>query len=225
MQLHNARHTLAIIIALTALTTATATFAQDAKPVSPAPAGVDKVIDLTPAEIAERDGRKACKIAICSAFHARKAGADISCPVVKSWRREQLNAMAGKAKVSWPFGAVRCTTEVKLKRDFLVKALVEPKYEATIETHRIVCEVDRDPEPKASIAFEITPKVTFEKGRAVKALMGWGKIEAPALVKGAMWTATATDNTFNVLQNTVVEDINDFTSAKCDEVKQEWDGK
>jgi hypothetical protein len=37
-----------------------------------------------------------------------------------------------------------------------------------------------------------------------------------------MWTATATDNTFNVLQSTVVEDINDFIGPKCDEVKDEW---
>jgi hypothetical protein len=197
--------------------------AQDTKPT--AASGADKPIDLTPEEIAERDGRKACKVAICAAFHNRKPGADISCPVIKSWRKEQLNAMASKAKVSWPFGPVRCTTEVKLKRDFLIKALVEPKFEAQIDTHKIVCEVDRDKEPKASITFEITPKVTFENGKAVKALMGWGKIEAPTLVKGAMWTATATDNTFNVLQGTVVEDINDFTAKKCDEVKSEWEGK
>ena len=197
--------------------------AQDQKPA--APAATDKPIELTPDEIAERKGREACKIAICSAFHNRKPGADIACPVIKSWRKEQLNAMAAKAKVSWPFGPVRCTTEVKLKRDFLVKALAEPKYEASIDTHKVVCEVDRITEPKAEISFEITPKVTFENGKAVKALMGWGKIDAPALVKGAMWTATATDNTFNVLQNTVVEDINDFTSKKCDEVKPEWAGK
>ena len=38
-----------------------------------------------------------------------------------------------------------------------------------------------------------------------------------------MWTATATDNAFNVLQGTLVEDINDFIGKKCDEVRSEWE--
>lgn len=37
-----------------------------------------------------------------------------------------------------------------------------------------------------------------------------------------MWTATGTDNTFNVLESTLVKDINDFVSTKCDEVKDDW---
>ena len=40
-----------------------------------------------------------------------------------------------------------------------------------------------------------------------------------------MWTATAADNTINMLNGTLVEDINDFISKKCDEVKSDWEGK
>jgi hypothetical protein len=40
-----------------------------------------------------------------------------------------------------------------------------------------------------------------------------------------MWTATATDNTFNVLQGTLVQDINEFIADKCQEVKDEWAAK
>lgn len=207
--------------ALLALAAAPA-LAQDQKPA----AAASEKIELTPEELAERESRKACKVAICSAFHNKKTdGGDITCPVVKTWRKEQLDKMVSKAKVSWPWGRVKCTTEVKLKRDFLVKALAEPKLEAQIDRHQVVCEVDRDKEAPAEIKFDFAPKVTFENGKATKAALGWGKIEAPALVKGAMWTATATDNTFNVLQGTVVEDINDFIGAKCDEVKAEWQGK
>ncbi len=67
---------------------------------------------LTPEEIAEREGRKACKVAICAAFHQKKAeGADISCSVLKSWRKEQLQKMVERAKVSWPWGKVKCVAE------------------------------------------------------------------------------------------------------------------
>lgn len=182
--------------------------------------------DLTPEEKAERDARKDCKVRICSAFHSRKPdGGDIACNVLKSWRKEQLSKVLEKAKVSWPWGQVRCATNVSLKRELLIKSMSEPKYEAALDKHKVVCEVEREGAEKAEINFEFTPKVTFENGKAVKAVLGWGKIEAPTLVKGAMWTATATDNTFNVLQSTVVEDINDFIGPKCEEVKAEWSGK
>lgn len=181
---------------------------------------------LTPEEKAEKDARKDCKVRICAAFHNRKPeGGDLTCSVLKTWRKEQLDKMMSKAKVSWPWGRVKCTADVKLKRETLIKALATDKHEAALETHKVVCEVDREGADKAEIRFEFTPKVTFEKGKATKAVLGWGKIEAPSLVKGAMWTATATDNTFNVLQGTIVEDINEFIGPRCDEVKSDWQGK
>jgi hypothetical protein len=188
--------------------------AQDAKSAEP---GVEQ---LTPAEIAEREGRKACKVEICSAFHLRKPeGPDITCNVLKSWRKEQLQKMIERAKVSWPWGQVKCIADIKLKRADLIKAMGDKTYVAQLDAHEVNCEVDRDKESPAKISFSFSPKVTFEGGKATKASLNWGKIEAPALVKGAMWTATATDNTFNVLQSTLVEDINEFITTKCDEVK------
>ncbi|MEZ5850513.1 MAG: hypothetical protein R3D68_07680 [Hyphomicrobiaceae bacterium] len=195
--------------------------AQDATPQAK-PAAVE----LTPEEKKEREMRKDCKVRICSAFHNRKPdGGDISCNVLKTWRKEQLTKMIQKAKVSWPWGNVRCTADIKLRRADLIKALTADKIETQLEQHHISCVVERDKGEKSDIKFDFTPKVTFEKGKATKAAIKWGKIEAPTLVKGAMWTATATDNTFNVLQGTLVEDINDFISNKCMEVKDEWQGK
>ncbi len=181
---------------------------------------------LTPEEKQEREARKDCKLKICAAFHDGKPnGPDISCTVLKSWRKEQLAKMVQKAKVSWPWGNVKCTAGIKLNRSVLAKAMTEDKIEAALDQHKVSCDVEREKEEKAEIKFDFTPKVTFEKGKAVKASLNWGKIEAPTLVKGAMWTATATDNTFNVLQSTVVDDINDFIGAKCLEVKDEWVAK
>ncbi len=179
--------------------------------------------ELTPAELAEREGRKACKVEICSAFHLRKPeGPDIACNVLKSWRKEQLQKMIERAKVSWPWGAVKCVADIKLKRADLIKAMGDKTYVAQLDTHQVSCEIDRDKESPAKISFAFSPKVTFEGGKATKSSLNWGTIDAPALVKGAMWTATATDNTFNVLQSTLVEDINQFIADKCLEVKEEW---
>lgn len=195
-----------------------------AVPAATAQTAPAKAEDLTPEEIKEREGRKACKVAICAAFHNKKPGDDVTCNVLKTWRKEHLVKTVSKGGVSWPWGKVKCTADIKLKRDMLIKAMTEDKVEATLDTHHVACEVESD-KGNSDIKFEFTPKVTFEKGKATKTALNWGKIEAPALLKGAMWTATATDNTFNVFQSTVVEDINDFIQNKCMEVKDDWQGK
>lgn len=191
----------------------------------PAPAASAPPVVLTAEEQAERDGRKACKVAICAAFHSRKPGDDISCSVLKSYRKEQLDKMLSKAKASWPWGKVTCSSDVKLKRDVLMRAMTDDKLEAKLDTHHVVCTVERGTEPSAEIKVDFAPNVTFEKGKAVKAQLNWGKLEAPTLVKAAMWPATATDNAMNVLGGTLVEDINDFIGPKCLDVKPDWDGK
>lgn len=197
--------------------------------ISPATAQVltGKTEALTPEEQAEREGRKACKVQICAALHNRKAGDDIACTVTKSWRKEQLDKIVGKGGISWPWGKVVCVAPIKLKRDMLIKALAGPKVESEIGPQSFACTVDgkEASDPKSEIKADFSPKVTFEGGKASKAFLNWGKIDAPTLVKGAMWTATATDNTFNVLQGMIVEDINRFATEGCDEVKGEWEGK
>ncbi|MEQ1653552.1 MAG: hypothetical protein ABL897_13775 [Hyphomicrobium sp.] len=193
----------------------------DAKPSDSPPQ-----IELTAEEKAEKDSRKACKADICAAFRGKQtAGSDISCNVVKSWRKEQLGKLVGKLKVSWPYGPVRCTSAVNLKRADIIKAMTEEKLEIQIDKHAVACVVEREKDTPTDIKFDFSPKVTFEKGKATKAKINWGKIEAPTLIKSALWTATAADNTVNMLSGTLVEDINDFIGKKCDEVKEQWAGK
>ncbi len=214
---------------------APATAATDAKPaaVPVTPGGGDvkasdspPEIELTAEEKAERNSRKSCKVDICAAFRKPSAsGSDISCDVVKSWRKEQLGKLVGKLKVSWPYGPVRCTSAVKLKRADLHKAMTDEKFETQLDKHEVTCVVDRVTEPAADIKFDFSPKITFEKGVAVKAKINWGKLEAPTLIKGALWTATAADNTVNILSSSLIEDINSFIGKKCDEVKEEWASK
>ena len=189
-------------------------------PAKTAAANAPEIV-LTADEIAEKESRKACKVAMCAAFRGRKPGPDIACSVVKSWRKEQLDKVVSKARATWPWGRVKCTADIAVPRETMIKAMVEPKHEMKLAPLTVACTVDREKEP-AEIKFSFAPKVQFEGGKAVKAQLNWGKIEAPTLIKTAMWTATATDNTFNVLQSTIVEDINDFVSNKCDEVKDEW---
>jgi hypothetical protein len=181
--------------------------------------------NLMPEEKAEHDSRQTCKISICAALHNSKAeGGDIACKVTKTWRREQVEKFVSKAKTSWPWGRVKCVANIKLKRETLNRAMTAPKFEAVLDPHNVACEVERNKD-KTDVKFDVTPTVSFEQGKAVRAAVNWGRIVAPALVKGPMWAAAATDNTFNVLEGTLVQDINDFIEKKCLEVKDEWLGR
>ena len=211
----------ASLAALSALLLPPPVRAEDPKPA----ASAQPAFETTEEGKKEKEFRKACKIKICDAFLNKKtAGDDISCPVLKTWQMETITRIVGKAGVTWPLGHARCKADLKFKRETLVKAVSEPEYEASFDKHTIDCELDKDKDGKGdkyAMKFDINPKVTFKQGKAVKASLGWGNIEAPALVKGAMWSATAVDNTFGVLQGSIVEDINDFIDKKCLEVKDE----
>jgi hypothetical protein len=178
-------------------------------------------LTLTPEEIAERDGRKACKIRICAAFRLKKPGDDIACDVVKTWRKASLDKYMAKARVSWPWGRVRCTSKIKIQRQGILDAMSKPAFDFQLDAHEVACTVEREAGP-ARLSFSFRPNVHFENGKAVKAALNWGKVDAPSLIKGVMWTAKTTDNTFNVLQSSVVGDINEFITVRCDEVKAGW---
>jgi hypothetical protein len=149
---------------------------------------------------------------------------NVSCAVQKTWRKEILVKILQRGKVTWPWGYARCMTDLKFDRATLVKGMTLPEFEAQFDKHDIRCELEGETE-KYEVKLQIQPKVTFKQGKAVKASLNWGKIEAPKLAKTALWSATAADNSFGVLQTIVVEDINEFIQTKCMEAKEEWQAK
>jgi hypothetical protein len=179
----------------------------------------------TEQEKKEREIRKVCAVALCSTLHNRKpdSGA-VNCNVQKTWRKDVLTKILARGKIPWPWGNARCMGDLKFDRAMLVKAMSAPEFEAQFDKHDIRCELEGEKDTY-DVKLEIHPKVTFKQGKAVKASLNWGKIEAPKLAKTALWSATAADNSFGVLQSTVVDDINDFIQSKCLEVKEEWQGK
>ncbi len=132
-------------------------------------------IELTDEEKKEKELRKACKIELCSAFKSKtQKGGEVACGVLKTWRKEQLAKMVSKGGVSWPWGAARCTANLKFKRDDLIKASTLPEFELAIDKHDIACELDRETD-KYKINVEMSPKVQFKDGKAVKACAQLGQ--------------------------------------------------
>jgi hypothetical protein len=179
----------------------------------------------TDEEKKEREGRKRCAIAVCSTLHNKKpAEGQVTCNIQKTWRKETLTKILSRGKISWPWGDLRCASDINLDRASLIKAMDAPEFDAQFDTYDIRCQIDSAKE-KYDVTAQLRPKVVFKQGKAVKANLNWGKIEAPTLAKSALWSITAADNTFGLLQSTAVEDINEFITTRCMEVKEEWQGK
>lgn len=179
----------------------------------------------TEQEKKEREGRRKCAVQLCSTLHNKKpADGQVTCNVEKTWRKEALTKILARGKVSWPWGDTRCASELKFDRSMLIKAMQESDFEAQFDTYDIRCQIDSD-KSKYDVTTQVRPKVTFKQGKAVKANLNWGKLEAPTLAKSALWSITAADNTFGLLQSVAVDDINEFVTTKCMEVKDEWQGK
>ena len=176
-------------------------------------------------ERSERLARRACAVRLCAILHTRTPDSGvISCRLGKTWRKEALTRIFARGKLAWPWGDAHCEGELKLHRATLVKAMSEGQFDAQFDTHEINCALQAD-QASYDVKLQVHPKVSFKNGKAVKARMNWGKIEAPRLAKTALWSAAAVDNTFGVLQNTLVEDLNAFVEKKCMEVKEEWQGQ
>jgi hypothetical protein len=167
----------------------------------------------------EQDARRGCKVSICEAARSKAAtGDNIACKVVKTWPDVDLKTKVLKGAMDWPFGHARCEAAITLDRKMLVAAVSEAKYEAKIGKHDVSCQLfTKDGKDKYDLTFTIDPVVTFENGKAVKAALHWGSVNGATIAKTAAWSATAVDNTFNVLQGAVIEQINDFFGPNCND--------
>jgi hypothetical protein len=207
-----------------------AAFAEDAaKPAADAsakPAAAPADTGPTEEEKSEKAARLACRVDLCKILRGKEAtGSDIACHVVKSWRKEHLAKLISTLKITWPYEGVKCWSDVTIKRADLIKAASEPKTDIVLDKHTATCTVGREKGEATQFKFELTPKVTFENGKATKAQVNWGTIEAPPVIKSALWAATAADNHIDLLSSTITDAINDFTSKQCDEVKDQWAAK
>jgi len=172
----------------------------------------------------EKEGRKACKIEMCSALRNKTAGDDIKCDIVKTVPKQDLSEKIKRARVSWPWGNASCEMQLNVPRQMLIDAVSKPEYEAKFPNHTVNCSVAREDAEPYTFKATVTPNIKFKDGKAVDGAINWGTIDAPLLAKGAIWTATGLDNKTGIFNDDLVEAMNTFMTKKCDEVKDEWKG-
>jgi hypothetical protein len=200
-------------------------YAQDATPLpepaaNPEPANAARV--LTPEEKAEKEARKACKIKICDIIVTKNPlGDDVACDIVKTWREADITKMLG-GQINWPWGKAVCQSKLELKREPLANAVAGGEHEVVLPTQKVSCKLNQKSEGEPYVVeVAMAPKVKFKDGKAIEAMLNWGEAMAPLFVYPLVYGGTALDNSSNVLGPEVVRMVNEFSTKKCAEVKNE----
>ena len=166
----------------------------------------------------EREVIKACEKRLCDIVVGKQpAGDDLNCPLSKTWAQSSIKGGIEKRKLTWSLGDARCSADLSLKRDAVLGAVTKPEAALEFPAHDVKCEVEREKEI-TTVNITLAPKVTFKNGAADKMWLNVKTIEAPAIVKGAIWTAAQIEDNFGLFQSEIISEINDLVQKKCPKV-------
>jgi hypothetical protein len=163
----------------------------------------------------EKENLKACEQRVCEIILKKDAkGEDLKCELGKTWSKAKIKDGIEKKKISWGFGDARCGIDLSLVRGAMVDVLTKPEATLEVPKHTVKCEVERESEV-TPISVSLAPKITFKDGKAHKAWLNISDIDAPAVVKGAIWTVAKVEDTFGLFHGEMIEEINEFVHQKC----------
>jgi hypothetical protein len=166
----------------------------------------------------EREVLKECEKRICSMVVKKEAtGADLTCALTKTWAKDDIKEGIEQKKISWSLGDARCSLDLSVPRADIVNAVAKPAHTLDFPKHTIKCEVERDKEI-TPVKITLKPKIEFKDGKAVKAYLGLGEVEAPAVLKGAIWTVAKIEDTVGLFHGEIIGEVNKFVGAKCPKV-------
>jgi len=183
----------------------------------PPSAGLPRVLALDEAAN-EKDLLKACEKKLCEIVAKKPtSGPDLACNLSKTWNKSTIKDGIEKKKLSWGFGDARCTVDITAKREALVDAVSKPDQSFEFAPHTIKCQIEREKEV-TNINVTVAPKIQFKDGKAVKAWIGLKEIDAPAVVKGALWTVAQAEDYLGLFHSDMISEINELVGQKCPKV-------
>ncbi len=198
--------------------------AEDAPKAEAAPAAAPALDPKLEARLAaEKEARKQCKTEICNALAGKATPGAVACDATKTWVDADIGANILGGYISWPWGHATCSAHIDLDGAALAKLVSDPEATVKLKKHSLKCLVDKKGgEGKEADSYvlklAVAPDVTFKNGKATAVKLNWSDVDAPALLQGAVWSATTLDKTFDVLSGSSVKQINAFLFQSCKEV-------
>lgn len=178
--------------------------------------GVSGVFATTLEETAsERETLKACERRICEIVIKKEAaGDDFACSLTKTWNKAKIQEGIEKRRLTWGFGSARCTIDVGMKRADILAAMSKPAHTIELQPQTVKCQVEREKDT-LDVNITLAPKLQFKDGKADKAWLNVKTIDAPVIIRGAIWTVAQAEDYFGVFHGEMIAEINEFTGQKC----------
>jgi len=167
---------------------------------------------------AESAAVKACELALCTvAVKKSAAGGDVKCDLSKTWTKATISESVAKKKLTWSLGDARCTVPLVVPAQAMVDALTKPTHTLELPNHSAKCEIDsaKEGEKAGAVTVELAPKFEFKDGKAAKVSINIGKIDGPAAVKGAIWTAATAEEYFGLFNDQITAALNKLSLESC----------
>src|SRR5450631_1048465 len=165
---------------------------------------------------AEEAGKlTACEKSVCDLVVKRgPADGKLTCDVSKTWSRSFIEDGVKEKSFKWGLGDARCSIKLDIPRDILVKALSQPDYVLEVPAHTASCDAETGGSV-TSVKITLAPELTFKAGNMTAVRLGIGKIDAPAVIKGAIWSAAKIEDSLGLFQKQLVKEINTFVHERC----------
>ena len=163
----------------------------------------------------ERARLKACEKQLCSIILKRRAsGDDLACNIGRTWEKSKIVNGVRQKRISWSFGDAQCRVAVKMPRAGIISALTKPNFDLQLAKHTINCQVERE-EGVSDVTLRLAPKMAFKAGKVDKIWLNVSEIEAPTIIKGAIWTVSQLEANIGVFHGEMVDEVNEFIHQKC----------
>lgn len=167
------------------------------------------------AEPSEADRLQQCDRDLCGIVQTKSAdGQPLKCDIGKNWTKEEIAKAISKAKISWSYGDAKCSLKIELERAVLMPGLAPGKNTVKVPSQAVNCEVANEGKPQP-VVVKLAPKVVFKDGKASSVSLNVESIEAPAVIKTAVWTAAKMESTFGFFQKDFLKGINDYVAVYC----------
>jgi hypothetical protein len=163
----------------------------------------------------EKELLKACEEKLCTAFNKpADASGQLACKISKTWQKSTIEDGIRQKNISWSFGDARCDLNVDLSNDEIKAAMSNPTHTIKIKPHTITCKIERESEI-TDVSLSVAPSLDFKDGKVTKVLLNVDKIQAPTLIKGAIWTVSQLEDNIGLFHGDMVREINKFIGEKC----------
>ena len=145
----------------------------------------------------------------------KPAGPDLACDLSKTWQKDEIQRGADSANVMWGLGSATCRVKLNAKRADIVAAVSAPQSAFKLAPQSIACEIGTG---KYELRATLAPELILRQGAATAVSLHMDNIQGAPIIKGVVWTAAALEESFGILQNDMVREVNRFIKKECPKI-------